>query len=67
MREAIEGGAGQSFAAQDLDPRLKGQVGGDDETGAFVGGADHVKDEFGAQFAGRHIAEFVENQKIEFG
>lgn len=37
MRQAIKRGFGQAFATQDLDPRLEGQVGGD-QAGAFERG-----------------------------
>ena len=53
MREPVERGPGQAFATQDLDPRLEGQVGGDDEAGAFVSGADHIEEKLGAELAGR--------------
>ena len=67
MGEAIECGAGQSLAAQDFDPLLEGQVGGDDEAGTFIGGADHVEEELGAELTGRDISELIENQQIELG
>lgn len=38
MRQPVEGGSGQPFAAQHLSPALKGQVGGDDQ-GAPAGDA----------------------------
>ena len=65
MREPVERGAGESFAAQHLHPLLEGQVGGDDHAGAFIGGADHVEEQFGAQLAGRDVAEFVEDQQVQ--
>mgnify|MGYP001614518690 CR=1 FL=1 len=67
MREPVERGPGQAFAAQDLHPLLERQVGGEDQAGAFVSGADHIEEKFGAELAGRDVAEFIEDQKIEFG
>jgi len=36
----------QAFAAQHFSPLLKGQIGGDDQAGAFIGPADHIKEQF---------------------
>jgi hypothetical protein len=44
---------------------LKGQVGGDDQAGSFVGRADYTKEQFRSQLAGRHIAQFVEDQQVQ--
>ena len=65
MSEAIESGSGQPFAAEHFGPVFEGQVRRDDNAVAFVRGADDVEEKFGADFAGRHVAEFIEYQQIE--
>jgi hypothetical protein len=63
--EAVEGGADESFGAEDFGPRTRRQVRGDDHRGAFVGGRYDVEERFGADFRDRDVAEFVEHQQIE--
>jgi ABC-type sulfate transport system permease subunit len=46
--EAVQEGSGEPFVAHHLDPVLEGQVGGDDQAGAFVGAADGLKEQFAA-------------------
>ena len=65
--EPVEGGAGESFGSEDLGPGFEGQVGGDDEAGAFVGGGDDVEEQFGADFGCGDVAEFVEDEQVELG
>ena len=55
MRQPVQRRAGQSLTAQYFHPPLKGQVGRDDQARSFVGGTDHVKEQFGAQLARRDI------------
>ena len=43
--EPIQGGPGEPLTPQDLGPMFKRQVGSDNETVAFVGGADDVEDQ----------------------
>ena len=65
MCEAVESGSGQSFAAENFGPVFEGQVRRDDDAVAFVRGADDIEQEFGADFAGRHVAQFIEYQQVE--
>lgn len=65
MREPIERGTGEAFAAEDFGPVLKGQVRGHDQAVPFVGRGDDVEQEFGAGLAGGDVAEFVEDQQVE--
>src|SRR5439155_23733336 len=67
MGEAIEGSAGEPFGSEDFGPGFEGQVGGDDEAGAFVGGGDDVEEQFGADFGCGDVAEFVEDEQVELG
>jgi len=48
MGEPVEHGAGQPFTAEHLGPVFKGQVGGEDQAGAFVGAADDIEEQFRA-------------------
>ena len=66
MGQPIECGSGQAFTAEHLGPVLEGQVRRHDQTESFVGSADHIEQEFGAQFTGRDVAQLVENQQIKF-
>jgi len=67
MGEPVEGRAGEPLAPQDLGPVLERQVGGDDETVAFVGRVDDVEQQLGARLTGRNVAQFVEDDQIELG
>ena len=64
--EAVEKGSGEAFVAKDLSPTLEGQVGGEQYALPFVGAAEHLEEEFGAGFRKGDIAEFVEDEQVEF-
>ena len=63
----IEGGSGEPFVAQHFGPLLEAEVGRQHDAGAFVGGGNHVEEEFGSGLAGRDVTQFIQNQQIEFG
>ena len=65
--QAIQDGAGQALGSEDLGPLVEREVRCDDDTGPFVGGGDHVEEEFAAEFTGRDVAQFVEDQQVELG
>ena len=45
MGQAVQQGSGQALAAQHFGPLLKGQIGGHDQAGAFVGPTHHVEEQ----------------------
>ena len=65
--QPIQGCSGEPFAAEHFGPVLERQVGSHDDTGSFVGGANHIKEQFGPELAGRNIAEFIEDQQVQLG
>ena len=65
MGEAVEGGGGEAFVAEDFGPVLESEVGGEDDTGPFVGMGDHIEQQFRPGLAGGDIAEFVEDEQVE--
>ena len=67
MRQSIERGPRQPFAAEHLGPVLERKIRRDDDAGSLVGGTDDVEEQFGAELAGRHVAEFIEDQQVELG
>ena len=52
VREAIEGGSGEPFAAEHLGPLLEGQVRRHDQTLPLIGRAEHVIKELGPYLPG---------------
>ena len=67
MRQAIQRGSGEPFAAEDFGPIFKGQIGGHNQAQPFVGHGDHVEQQFGTGFGRRDVAEFIEDHEIESG
>jgi hypothetical protein len=64
VEEAVEeGGSHGSITGKDLRPVFEGDVGGDDDGARFVAFANDSKEEFGAAFVEREIAEFVEEKQ----
>src|SRR5580765_8761351 len=64
--EPVECGPGESFVAEDFGPVFEAEVGGEDDTGPFVGGGDDVEEEFGSGLAGGDVTQFVQKQQVEF-
>jgi len=64
VREAVEGGSGEPFAAEYLGPLLEGQVRGDDQALPLVGRAQDVKKQFGPYLPGRKITQFVKDDEV---
>ena len=47
---------------KDLGPLVEGQVGGDDDAGAFVGPTDDLEEEFGGGLGAGDVAEFIKDE-----
>ena len=60
MCEAVEESSGESFAAEDLCPLLKGQVGRDHEAMMFVGPANYFEEEFCSSLGKRYVSQFIQ-------
>jgi hypothetical protein len=60
MGEPVEGGSGEPLGAEDLDPGLEGQIAGDDQARALIGGGDDVEEQLGADLGGRDVAQLVD-------
>ena len=72
MSEAVQYRAGQTLRAEDLGPLFEREVRGHDHARLFVGGGDHVEEEFAAEFAGsgfirKNVAKFIEDQEVKLG
>ena len=65
VREAVEGGSGEPFAAEHLGPLLEGQVRGDDQSLPIIGRAQDVKKQLGPFLPGGNIAQFVKDDEVE--
>ena len=65
VREAVEGGSSEPFAAEYLGPLLERQVRGDDQTLPLIGRTEDVKKQLGPYLPGRNIAQFVKNDEVE--
>jgi len=61
MGQAVQQRARQPFAAQNFGPLFEGKIGGDDQAGAFIRPAHHIKQQLGAGLGERDVAEFVQN------
>ena len=62
--KAVEQGPGEALGTEDLGPALKGKIGSDYQTLAFVGPADYLEEEFRSYLGKRHISQFVQDQKL---
>ena len=65
MSQPIQERPRQPFTAHHFRPFFKGQIGGDDQAGAFIRPADHVEEQFRPGLGERDIAELVQNQNVE--
>jgi len=65
MGQAIQHGAGEPLAPQDLGSLLERQIGRHDQTGPLVRRGDDVEEELRSGLAGRHVAQLVQDQQVE--
>ena len=64
MHEAVEDGAGDgAVVIEDHGPILEDAVGGKDDGAAFIALADDLKEQIGALFIDREVAQFIEDQE----
>src|SRR5947209_1197724 len=67
VREAVQQGRSHFGISENARPFAKGEIGCDDERGAFVEPADEVEEELAAGLGEGEIAEFVENDEVHAG
>ena len=67
VSEAIEQRGGHLGVAEHARPFAEGEIGGDDDRGAFVEPADEMEEELAAGLGEGQIAEFVENDEVHAG
>ena len=65
--EAVQQGSGQPFRAEDLDPLVEEQIGGDQDGTLLVALAADPEEEFSAGGGQGHEAELVDDQQPETG
>ena len=66
VSEAIQCCPGEPLAAEYLRPVFERKVRGHNQALSLIGRADHVEQQLRSDLAGRHVAEFIQNQQIEF-
>ncbi len=67
MGQAVEERGGHLGVAEDGGPFAEGEVGGDDDRGAFVEAADQVEEQLSARLCEGQVAEFIEDDEVESG
>jgi hypothetical protein len=67
VSEAIEQCGGHLGVAEDTRPFAEGEIGGDDDRGAFVEPADEMEQELAAGLSEGQIAEFIEDDEVHAG
>jgi hypothetical protein len=65
MRQAVEQGRRHLRVGEHGRPFGEGEVGRDDDRGAFVQATDQVEQQLAAGLGERQIAEFVEHQQVD--
>ncbi len=65
MREAVQESGGHLRTAKDGRPFAEGEIGGDDDRGAFVETADQVEQKLPAGLREGEIAKLVEDDEVE--
>ena len=65
MSEPVQQGLGEPFAAHNLNPVLEGQIGGDDQAGAFIGPTNRLEEQFGSGFRERDVAQLIQDDELE--
>ncbi len=66
MGQPVECRSRETLTPQHLSPVLEGQIRGHDHTQAFVRRADHIKQQFRSELAGRNIPQLIQDQEVEF-
>jgi hypothetical protein len=66
VRETIKQRGGQSFIAKDLHPISKLEIGGDDQSKAFIQFRAEGKERLRAVLGEGDETEFIQNHQIEF-
>jgi hypothetical protein len=65
VREAVQQGGGHFRIAEDARPFAEGEIGGDDDRGAFVETADQVEQKLSTGLREGEIAKLVEDDEVE--
>ena len=65
--QPIEQCAGQAFGAEGFGPLVEWQVAGDHRGTALIALRDQLEQQFGAGFAERDEAQFVDDQQFDLG
>ena len=63
--ESVDDCLAEAGVGEDARPLAEGQVGGDDQAGAFVALAEDLEDELGRAVGQREVAELVTDQKLD--
>ena len=67
VSEAIEQCGGHLGVPEDARPFAEGEIGGDDDRGAFVEPTDEMEEELAAGLGEGQIAEFIEDDEVHAG
>ena len=65
--QAVEQGAGEALADEDLGPFVEGQVAGDQGGSALMALREDLEEEFRAGLGQRDEAEFIADQELDIG
>lgn len=65
MSQPVQGGSGETFAAEHLRPVLERQVRRHDQAQPFIRCADHVEQQLRPHLAGGDIAQFIQDQQVQ--
>ena len=57
--QTVQQCARQSFTTQHFGPLFKGQIGGDDQAGAFIRPADDIEEQFRPGLGERDVTELI--------
>jgi len=65
VSQSVQGRSRESFTPQNFGPVLERQVRGHDQAESFIRRADHIKQQFRSRFAGRNVAQFIQDQQVQ--
>ena len=65
VRETVEERAGEPFRSEDRSPFIEWQVAGHEGGSAFIALAEHLEEQFRTNGRERHVAQFVDNPRVE--